>query len=101
MEMMDLYPLLVAESLTPGSENENPLAYYLFNSQTNRGFAVEGLAALFCKTMNGKKKVKELVQNFEKEHELEAGIFEKDILKLIDDMDDNGLILLSDKPHDQ
>lgn len=92
-----MYPRITAEILgkkkTEGSAN-----CFLFNSQTNRGYAVEGLAAILCKNFDGTKTLENLVQDLEKEYALEPNAFSNEIKGLIKDLEDNGLIELMSSP---
>lgn len=98
MEYMDKYPLISAESLDGNSRQENQFSYFLFNSQTNKGYSVDGLAALLCKQMNGKKKLRDLVKDLEAEYEIESGHFDKEIQTLMKDLSDNSLVIFNETP---
>lgn len=94
MDIMETYPKVIAEPLAD-NQQENPLSYFLFNSQTNRGYSVDGLAALFCRQLDGQKKLRDLITDFEAQHELEKGKFDGDIKTLLKDLEDNGLLVLN------
>lgn len=97
MDNGNLYPFIHAEPLAAG-RNVNPQVYYLFNQKENRGYVVEGLAALFCRKLDGKKKLVEVIDEFEAEYELEKGKFENDISELIQDLSKNKLLELLNNP---
>jgi hypothetical protein len=58
MEILNKYIQVKAEVLSTGKKN--PHEIFLFNSTTNRGFLVEGVASYICKKMNGEKKLFEI-----------------------------------------
>ena len=91
---MELYPFVNAENMISRNSGGEQGLYFLFNTTTNRGFAVDGLAALFCKELNGKKKLKDIINDFEQVYELESGKFEKEIATLMKDLQENGLLIL-------
>lgn len=97
MEILDLYPEIFAEPLA-GGRKENLQTYYLFNSKINRGYVVDGLAALFCRKIDGKKTLRNLIEEFENEYELEKGKFHKEINDLIHDLEKNHLLNLLKTP---
>ncbi len=95
MDISSNYILLKAELLS--TDNKNPNEVFLFNSSTNRGFLVEGIAAQLCKKMDGKKTFDELIKEFESEHNTSVKKFEKDIEKFVSDLIQNDLISVSEK----
>ena len=90
------YVQLKAELLNAGKMN--PHEIFLFNSTTNRGFMVDGIASYFCKKMDGQKKFSEIITEFESEYKISSSKFEKDIAIFTDDLIKNDLIVISDEP---
>jgi hypothetical protein len=96
MDISNSYVQLKAEILS--ANNKNPNEIFLFNSSTNRGFMVDGIAAVLCKRMSGEKKINELISDFEKEYEVECNKFANDISQFLKNLVENDLILISDNP---
>lgn len=90
-----MYVLLKAEILRSGTSNPDA-GFYIFNPESNRGFAVEGIATLLIQKMNGKRKLIDLVVELETEQGLNRGDHEKDILHFIEDLLSNDLIQTSE-----
>lgn len=89
MNNAKLYPKITAQVFnSPNNKDE----YFLFNTATNRGFAVDGYAAILCKKFNGEKTLEEIVKNFESEQKLESGEFSEEISTLLSDLEKNRLI---------
>lgn len=97
MSKMGTYPLIKAEILGK-NKTEDQASFFLFNSETNRGYSVDGLAALLCKRFDGTKTLQELVAELEADYELEPHKFDKDVSMLIQDLENNGLVTLSLTP---
>ncbi len=87
---------LKAELLNTGKMN--PHEIFLFNSTTNRGFMVEGIASYFCKKMDGQKRFSEIISDFENEYQVSISKYEKDVAIFTDDLIKNDLIITSDEP---
>lgn len=98
-DRLKLYPRITAEILGK-KKTEGSASCFLFNSQTNRGYAVEGLAAILCKNFDGTKTLESLVQELEKDYELEPNTFTSEIKTLIKDLEENGLIELMSSPRE-
>ena len=99
MMLKDKCPFLMATKLNNEVDSKGRL--YLFNSQTNSGFELEGLASIFVSKFDGVKSVQKITSELEEEFELEKGKFEKDIEGLINELKSNGLInFASSKGHE-
>lgn len=96
MQFAEKYFLITAERLSKGSNKKYSIS--LFNPDTNRGFAIEGLAAIFCSRLDGSKKISELINEMEIQFELERGIFNIDVDNLLEEMLRNGLVTSSSEP---
>ncbi len=64
----------------------------MFNSSTNQGFAVDGLAAIFCKKFAGDKLLSVIVSEFEKEQNIKSGLYNNEIENLLIELENNKLI---------
>lgn len=93
MKQKDLYPKISAQ-IFPSNTNKDE--FFLFNSSTNRGFSIDGLAAIFCKKFTGEKKLSELVLEFEKEQNIKSGLFNTEIENLINELENNKLITFTE-----
>ncbi len=93
MKYFNLYPIISAQTF-PSNTGKNE--FFLFNSSTNRGFSLDGIAAHICKKFDGEKKLSEIIQEVELEHKLESGIFNDQIIALLSDMEKNKLISFSE-----
>jgi hypothetical protein len=98
MERSQSYPILTSVKLN--KSNSETFTDFLFNPNTNKGFSVEGLAALFCRNLDGKKSLERLIIDFENEHSLESGKFKNEIYSLITDLEKNNLIEFLESPKD-
>ncbi len=89
MKQADLFPKISAQIYkSPNSTEE----FFLFNTATNKGFAVDGFAAILCKKFTGENKLSEIVAAFETEHKLSKGEFESEISELLADLEKNRLL---------
>jgi hypothetical protein len=98
MEHIQKFPKLNSVILNREFNNNDPYTDYLFNPNTNKGYSVNGLAALFCRELNGTKSLAEVITNFENQYELAPGIFINEIEKLIIDLEKNQLIEFLNTP---
>lgn len=97
MDKMRSYPAITAEILNQNSTEETA-EFFLFNSKSNKGFSVQGLAALLCKNFDGKHTLADLISNLEKDYAIEPNTFNKEINNLIHDLESNGLVEFTDAP---
>jgi hypothetical protein len=96
MNYFDCYILLKAEILKSG-KGSNP-TFHIFNQETNRGFAVDGLASVLVQKFDGKRRLAELVTEMEKDEELTPGEWKEEIVQFIDELQAHNLVELSEKP---
>jgi hypothetical protein len=90
MNRDDLFPKISAQVFTsPNNIDE----YFLFNSTTNKGFAIDGYAAILCKKFTGEHKLSEVIATFESEQNLENGEYNSEINELISDLEKNRLLV--------
>lgn len=97
MNKMESYPKLTADILNRG-QLSNSTDLFLFNAKTNKGFSLQGLAALLCKDFDGKKTLAETIIALEAKYELEPGKFKTEITNLVHDLENNGLLNFSQEP---
>jgi hypothetical protein len=88
---LNKFPFITAEFLGK-NKTEGQANCYLFNSVTNRGYSVEGLAAILCKSFDGTNDLLTCIKTLESDYELAENAFEQDIDHLIKDLEDNGLV---------
>ncbi len=99
MEKINQFPKLTSVVLNREFNNNDPYTDYLFNPSTNKGYSVNGLAALFCRELDGKKSLSEIISNFENHHDLKPGKFTSEIETLIFDLEQNQLIEFLSSPN--
>lgn len=99
MDNSNKYPKLISVVLNKEFNKNDPYTDYLFNPSTNKGYSINGLAALFCREFDGKKNLSEIITNFESQHDLIPGKFKADIELLIQDLEKNQLIVLLQSPN--
>lgn len=97
MKHQDEYFKLTAEILKAGDKNTQS-GFYIFNPETNRGFAVEGFANLLIRKMDGKKTFSEILDETAKEEGVDTSEWSKDIDQFIDDLMTNKLVKVSKEP---
>lgn len=90
------YPILLAEKLSNGSGKAGVL--YLFGATSNKGFQIEGLAAVFVQRFNGDKTLDEITAEIESEFNLQRGEFANEISEMIDDLLKHELIEFAEGP---
>jgi len=90
----DKYPVLIAGKLDKKSINSSHI--FLFNSKTNRGYQVEGLAALFIYQFDGQRSVATLLDELEQKYNIEKGKFDSEVDAVIEDLLKFELIELRD-----
>jgi hypothetical protein len=93
MNYFESYILLKAEILKSG-KGSNP-TFHIFNQETNRGFAVDGLASVLVQKFDGKRQLSELVAEMEREERLAPGEWAEEIVKLIEELQIHGLVEVS------
>ncbi len=96
MNYFESYILLKAEILKSG-KGSNP-TFHIFNQETNRGFAVDGLASLLIQKFDGKRRLSDLVAEMEREEQLTPGEWAEEIVKLIDELQVHSLVEVSQTP---
>ena len=96
MKYNNLYPKISAQIFPSNTSKDE---FFLFNSSTNRGFAIDGFAALLCKRFTGDRKLSEIIIEVEKEQNLSSGLFNNEIESLLTEMESNKLIVFSESAH--
>ncbi len=89
MKQNELFPKISAQIFNSPNNVEE---YFLFNTNTNKGFSIDGFAALLCKKFTGEYSLAQSVLEFEKEQNLASGEFESDIEWLIIELERHNLI---------
>lgn len=92
------FPKLTSVVLNREFNNNDPYTDYLFNPSTNKGYSVNGLAAMFCRELDGTKTLSEIIANFEAHYGLAPGKFTKEIEILLSDLENNQLIEFLQSP---
>lgn len=85
----ELFPKISAQIYNSPNSTEE---FFLFNATTNKGFAVDGFAALLCKKFTGENKLSDIIASFESEQNLSKGEFESEISELLGDLEQNRLL---------
>ena len=94
MKQSHLFPKISAETFSsPNNRDE----FYLFNTSTNKGFSIDGFAAVLCRHFNGEKNLVDAIRSFEILSKLEVGEFDDEIENLIQDLQDNSLLVFLDE----
>lgn len=93
------FPKLTSVILNREFNNSDPYTDYLFNPSTNKGYSINGLAALFCRELKGNKSLAEIITNFESQYDLVPGKFNNDIQILLSDLEKNQLIEFLQSPN--
>lgn len=96
MDKLLLFPILLADPIQDYDKNKSH--YYIFNSQNNRGFKVDGFAANLCQRFNGKKSLELIIKEFETDMNLETNYFNDEIDVLLTDLQNNSLIEFHSSP---
>lgn len=99
MEHLNKFPKLTSVVLNREFNNNDPYTDYLFNPSTNKGYSVNGLAALFCRELDGSKPLSEVIANFESHYDLKPGKFDNEISILLSDLEKNQLIEFLQSPN--
>lgn len=89
MKHASLFPKISAQVYTSPNSSEE---YFLFNTATNKGFAIDGFAAILCKKFTGEKKLVDVIAAFEAEQQLAKGEFETEINDLLVELEKNRLL---------
>ncbi len=98
MENINRFPKLTSVVLNQEFNNKDPYTDYLFNPNTNKGYSVNGLAALFCRELDGKRSLSKIITEFESHYELAPGRFTKEIETLLFDLENNKLVEFLNSP---
>jgi hypothetical protein len=89
MKNSELFPKISAQAFNSPNKKEE---YFLFNPITNKGFAIDGFAAILCKKFTGDRTFSQIIEEFEKEQDLEKNEFEAEIISLVSDLEKNNLV---------
>lgn len=98
MENLTKYPKLTSVTLNREINNNDPYTDYLFNPATNKGYSVNGLAAMFCRELNGYMTLQEVIKLFEENYQIAPGKFSNEINELLTDLEKNNLIEFLNQP---
>lgn len=93
MKQAELYPKISAQIYNSPNSTEE---FFLFNTSTNKGFTIDGFAAILCRKFTGDKKLSEIIATFETEQKLTKGEFESEIEELLTDLEKNRLVTFFD-----
>lgn len=96
MDKLKLFPLLIADPIQ--DYNKNKSSFYIFNSRSNRGYSIDGLAANLCQRFDGTKNLESIISEFEKEMAIEKNYYQNEIESLLQDLQNNSLIEFLDLP---
>lgn len=97
MDKLNLFPKLLAEPIQ--DFNKSKSLYYIFNSQNNRGYKLDGFAANLCTRFDGLKSLQQIIKEFESEMNLKENYFQKEIGDLLIDLQNNSLIEFYNSPY--
>lgn len=89
MVQIKLYPKLLAQFFESEKNREE---FFLFNTATNKGFAVDGYAALLCKKFTGAQTLEVIIAEFELENQITKDTYSSEIESLIADLERYKLI---------
>ncbi|MBC7428446.1 MAG: hypothetical protein H7336_07540 [Bacteriovorax sp.] len=89
MKKSHLFPKISAQIFNSPSTIDE---FYLFNTSSNKGFAIDGFAADLCKKFIGEATLAETVRSLEIESKLKEGEYEEEIDNLILELERNSLI---------
>jgi hypothetical protein len=95
MKQSDLFPKISAQFFNSPNNREE---FFLFNTATNKGFAIDGFAAILCKKFTGEHKLSEVISSFEAEQKIQNGEYEDEITNLIADLEKNRLLIFFEEP---
>lgn len=90
----NFYPQITAQILHNKNDEEK---FYLFNTSTNMGYSIDGLAAQLCRKFNGDKTLTNILAEFEIELGLEKDEYKDEINTLLEDLEKNKLIAFHEK----
>jgi hypothetical protein len=96
MDNLQSYISLQAEYLSANSASAEEVL--LFNPQTNRGFAVFGVAKLLLKYLDGKATLEEIIARFAQDYEVSPEQYLSEIIHFIEELEREELILISPTP---
>jgi hypothetical protein len=96
MDKLKLYPILLADPIQ--DYNKNKSYFYIFNSQNNRGYKLDGFAANLCHRFNGIKSLEQVIKEFEIDMDLKSNYFNEEIDVLLTDLQKNSLIEFHNSP---
>lgn len=96
MDKLKLFPMLLAEPIQ--DFNKSKSQFYIFNSQNNRGYKLDGFAANLCYRFDGKKSLEEIIKELESEMNLQENYFLKEISALLTDLQNNSLVEFHNSP---
>ena len=90
MKQHELFPKISAQIFkSPNNQEE----FFLFNTSTNKGFAIDGFAAVLCKKFTGDRTLSEVIAEFEAEQKLEKNEYETEITELLAELEKNRLLV--------
>ncbi len=89
MKQSNQYPKISAQFFTSPNNKEE---YFLFNTASNKGFALDGFAALLCRKFTGEHDLNHIIKEFEEEQKLEKDEFKEEIEHLLSELEKHRLI---------
>lgn len=90
MKQHELFPKISAQIF---KSPNNPEEFFLFNTSTNKGFAIDGFAAILCKKFTGDRTLKEVITEFETEQKLDKNEYQTEISDLLAELEKNRLLV--------
>ena len=94
MKKKKLFPKISAQVFNSPHNIEE---FFLFNTSTNKGFAIDGMPAILCKKFTGESSLESIIEEFESEQEIEHGDYDTDIEDLLVELEKHNLIAFHDK----
>lgn len=90
MKQHDLFPKISAQIFKSPNNTEE---FFLFNTTTNKGFAIDGFAAVLCKKLTGDRTLNEVIAEFEIEQKLAKDEYKTEISDLLTELEKNRLLV--------
>ena len=94
-DKLDLYPKLAGETLIYSPEEQRLV---LFKSEDGAGYNIDGLAAQFCHQLDGRTKLRDVINEFREGEGARVPALENEVSRLLSRLQSNELVDFFEEP---